>query len=290
MKRRIFCCLSMLTIFITLSAIMNTETVAKNSVTGTLTVNKEIFQLKHAYVYEQEDEAAVFFIDNPVSQDNVPFDLGDLAYEDKIHGFSIGISKSKKQPINDSANNAVYHTIMLGRGAFINTSKLTVKTFDENVLEATLILDKPGTFPCYSCPQDHTYLYDVTFKVDLAASTESSTKPPEIIVIGDDSSAGKAYASYYKAKLTGDIDEVKKWVVKDHVKDFDSEMGQMMINMSIAMDPREVKIIKTNISGNSAMLTVKGRIDSQGIATGSVKMLLENGQWKVETDKWNFAQ
>jgi len=290
MKRLIVCCLSMLTILINLSTTFSMEAEAQNSVKGTLTVNEETFQLKYAYVYEQEDEVAVFMTDNPVSQDNVPFDLGDLAYEGKIHGFSVGISKSKKQTINDSANNAIYHKVMMGRGSIINAAKLTVKTFTGNVLEAKLTLDKPGTFNCFSCPKDHTYLYDVTFKVNLAVSKDKSMKPIEIIVTGDDTPTGKAYASYYKAKLAGDIDEVKKWVVKEHVKDFNGEMGKMMIKISMKMDPKEVKIIKTDISGDTAKLTVKGTTGDHSPVTGYVKMVLENGRWKVDIDKWDLTR
>jgi len=168
MKGRTISCLLVLTILITFSATFTTHANAQNSVTGTLTVSDETFQLKHAYVYEQGDEVAVFMTDNPVSQDNVPFDLGDLAYEGKLHGLSFGIFKSTKQT-KDAVYNAIYHKVMLGRGALSDAGKLTIKRFDSTVLEGSLKIDEPGTFECFSCPENPTYLYDVTFKVTLGA-------------------------------------------------------------------------------------------------------------------------
>jgi hypothetical protein len=289
MKRLAIISISILTILLTISTTFGTASGTENSVKGTLTVNEETFQLNHVYVYEQDDEVAVFMTDNPVSQDNVPFDLGDLAYEGKLHGLSFGISKSTKKT-TDSAHNAVYHKIMMGRGGLSDVGKLTIKKFDNNVFEGTLTLDKPGTFPCFGCPKDHTYLYDVTFKVNLGGSKDEALKPIEIIVAGDDTPAAKAYASYYRAKMAGDVEEVKKWVVKEHVKDFEGEMAKMMIKMAMTMDPKSIKIVKTELSGNSANLTIKGQTDDQGPATGHVKMVLENGQWKVHTDKWDMTK
>lgn len=290
MKRSILYRLSTVTILIILSTILGTEAGAENNAKGTLTVNDEIFQLKYAYVYEQEDELVVALTDNPVSQENVPFDLGDLAYEGKIHGLSVGISKQQKNVKTDSAYHAIYHKIFLGRGALADPGKLRINRFDGKTLDAVLTIDKPVAFKLSAAAEKPKYCYDVAFKVDLSAEAEGPPKQTEVTVTGDDSPAGKAYASYYKAKLAGDIDEVKKWVVKEHVKDLDSEMGRMMIKMSMKIDPKKVNIIKTDISGNSAKLTVKGTTDAQSPATGTVKMVLENGHWKVDIDKWDLTK
>ncbi len=188
--------------------------------------------------------------------------------------------------------NVIYHKAVKGWGQMRlgDFGKLEIKTFDENILEAGLSLGKPGAVTCSDCSKDYTYSYSVTFRVNLNAgkeeSTKPATKPAEIIISGDDTPPGKAYASYYKAKMAGNIDEIKKWVVREHVKDFDDEMGKTMIKMSMELFPKEVKIVNTAISGNSAKLTVKGVTDDKDPATGSVEMVLEDGQWKVNTDKW----
>ena len=47
---------------------------------------------------------------------------------------------------------------------------------------------------------------------------------------------------------------------------------------------------EVSLSGNSAVLKVKGKTDGQSSATGHVKMVLEDGEWKVDTDKWDLTK
>jgi hypothetical protein len=53
--------------------------------------------------------------------------------------------------------------------------------------------------------------------------------------------------------------------------------------------PSEVKIGTPAIAGNSASFTVHGSMRSGEEATGSVKMVLEGGKWKVREDKWKIT-
>jgi hypothetical protein len=255
-----------------------------------LTVNNETYELKHAYVYQQDDEVVVALTDNPVAQDNVPFDLADLAYEGKIHGVSLGLSKKQKKVKTDSVYHVVYHKIFLGRGALKDPGKLTINKFDEKTLEAVLSIDKPTVYELYAGSKKPTYQYQAAFKMALIADEGTSSMPEEVTVTGDDTPAGKSYASYYKAKLAGNVGEMKKWVVKSHVKDLDSEMGKMMVKMSMTTDPKTINIVSTDVSGDSATLNVKGKTGAQSSATGHVKMVLEDGEWKVDTDKWDLTK
>jgi len=292
MERQNSYCFLVFAVLVTFLVFLHSEAAAQNKVEGTLTFDKETIQLKNIYVFQQEDEVAVFMTDNPVPQDKIPYDIVDVANEGKVVGFSVGISKSEKKISEYSYFNVVYHKVVNGWGQMqLNDfGKLEVKTFNDNTLEAQLSLDKPGIVMASDSSDEHTYSYNVTFSVNLDAGKEEPMKPAEIVISGDDTPPGKAYASYYRAKLMGDIDEIKKWVVQNHVKDFDGEMGKMMITVSMATDPKEIKIVKTDITGDSAKLTVKGKTNDKSVATGSVVMALENGQWKVETDKWKMTE
>ena len=289
MKKRMICYVSMLFLTILLLA-YGGKSEAQNSVEGTLTVNDETYELKHAYVYQQDDEVVVALTDNPVTQDNVPFDLADLAYEGEIHGVSLGLSKKQKKVKTDSVYHVVYHKIFLGRGALKDPGKLTINKFNDKNLDAVLSVDKPTTYELYAGSKKPTYQYHAAFKVALIADGGGSSMPVEVIVTGDDTPAGKSYASYYKAKLAGNVEEMKKWVVKSHVKDLDSEMGKMMVKMSMSTDPKTINIVSTDLSGDSAILMVKGKTDGKSSATGHVKMVLEDGAWKVDTDKWDLTK
>jgi len=292
MKRPIFCCFLLLTVVVTLLTFFHAEAGAQNKVEGTLTVDNETFQLKNIYVFQWDDEVSVFMTVKPVPPEKIPYDIVDLAAEGEVTGFSVGISKGERQITAYSYFNLIYHKAFKGGGQMQmnHFGDLEIKTFDENVIDAALTLDNPATVLCYDCPEKHTYSFKVAFRADIPAKKEEPMKPVEAVISGDDTPPGKAYASYYKAKLAGDIDEVKKWVVQKHVKDFDGEMGKMMLTVSMEMDPKEIRIVKTDISGDSANLTVKGKTNDQSVATGSVVMTLENGQWKVGTDKWKLAE
>jgi hypothetical protein len=43
-------------------------------------------------------------------------------------------------------------------------------------------------------------------------------------------------------------------------------------------------------SGDSASFTVRGSMQTGMEATGSMRMVLENGQWKVSEDRWQIVQ
>jgi hypothetical protein len=163
MKRVINCSLTMI-IMMTFLLVFCAEALAQKSVEGTLTVNNETYPLKHAYVYQQEDEVVVALTDNPVTQDNVPFDLADLAYEGKIHGISLGLSKEQKNVKADSVYHVVYHKIFLGRGALADPGKLTINQFDDKILDAVITVDKPTPYELFSAPEKPTYQYTAAFK------------------------------------------------------------------------------------------------------------------------------
>ena len=296
MKRQNSYCILVLAVLLNLLTFLHAEAAVQNKVEGTLTFDKVTIQLKNIYVSQQEDEVAVFMTDKSVPPDKIPYDIVDVAGEGKVAGFSVGISKSEKKISEYSYFNVVYHKAVNGWGQMqLNDfGKLEIKTYNDNTLEAKLSLDKPGKVFGSDSSEEHTYSYNVTFSVNLGADKEepmkSTMKPDNIVISGDDTPPGKAYASYYRAKLTGDIDEIKKWVVQKHVKDFDGKMGKMMITVSMKTDPKEIKIVATDISGGSAKLSVKGKNNDQSIATGSVVMAFENGQWKVETDKWKMTE
>ena len=69
MKRAMICCLVFLAAHIAVLITFVTETKAQNTVEGTLTVNDETIPLNNIYVFQQEDEVAVFMTDVPVPPD-----------------------------------------------------------------------------------------------------------------------------------------------------------------------------------------------------------------------------
>ena len=80
-----------LALLLTLLTFLHTEAAVQNKVEGTLTFDKETIQLKNIYVFQQEDELAVFMTDTSVSPEKIPYDIVDVAREGKIAGFPVPI-------------------------------------------------------------------------------------------------------------------------------------------------------------------------------------------------------
>lgn len=108
---------------------------------------------------------------------------------------------------------------------------------------------------------------------------------------GADSPPAKAYAEYYRACFQGDIDKILPFIAEKERKAFKGDIQERReaILYVLKQRPSEVKISPPAISANSATFTVHGGIRSGETATGSVLMILEEGTWKVEKDKWEIT-
>ncbi|MEZ4547760.1 MAG: hypothetical protein R3B51_08585 [Thermodesulfobacteriota bacterium] len=63
----------------------------------------------------------------------------------------------------------------------------------------------------------------------------------------------------------------------------------MIVDMAQSFHPKEIEIVTVNPTDSQAELKVTGNADgSQG--TGTIEMVVEDGQWKVATDKWKFQE
>jgi hypothetical protein len=261
-----------------LVAFTDSQVDEESNASGSFTVNGETAQIKYAYVDIWDREVLVMLTDNPVSQENVPFGGHELASEGKVRAIVITISKSTKQIAR--GYNALFHKTCGGQLAGIGKeAKLEITRFDDDILEARVVLDKPETRLRY------TFSYDVTFKVKLAAPPPPP--PVQAVVTGADTPAAKAYAAFYKALMSGELDELKDLVVKDQAADLDDEEVREFLVEERASRPKEIKILKTEVSGASATLTVEGMMGGDK-ATAVISLVQENGNWKVQKESWKF--
>lgn len=103
----------------------------------------------------------------------------------------------------------------------------------------------------------------------------------------DGGEPGKAYVAYCKAMVSGDMNELKKLVSAERAKQMDDPEFQKMFPMIQAMMAKDIKITGGTMSANTATLNAEGT-DSMGgaKAKGTISMVLEGKQWKVEKDSW----
>lgn len=246
---------------------------------GTLSADGQTTELKYAFVDESDDNVIVLIADVPVAPDDVPFGGHQLAAAGKMRGLVVSLSKSTRKI--EKLYNAVFHPAWEGQfGSLGDGVQLDVRAFDDKKLEARLWLDKPMTF------SEHTFQYDVTFSVPLGVKKELI--PIEAVVTGDDSPPARAYAACYKALMAGDIETVKKWVIRERVDALEQMNPREIIEFYQLAQPHEIRIVSVSIEGNAATLKAEGNV-KDGSATGTISMILEDGAWKVQKESWSIT-
>lgn len=97
---------------------------------------------------------------------------------------------------------------------------------------------------------------------------------------------GKVYLALRKATLAGDVNGMLAQVKKENAARMRADMGKpefaQMLAMVKAMEPKEVRILSGRVNGNAATLQIAGKEADGAAMTGTVKLVLEGGAWKVD--------
>jgi hypothetical protein len=101
--------------------------------------------------------------------------------------------------------------------------------------------------------------------------------------------------------MTGDGRQLEKYLAEPTLKELDemavrlSELGkvkrtgaELLIYLSRLNTPVAVTVKEGTSGGDSAKLVTEGVVRGKKYR-GEVKMILEGGQWKVISEKWNTA-
>jgi hypothetical protein len=249
---------------------------AEDSAKGTLTVNGTSTELKHAYVDDGSDDLIVVLTDRPLSKDDVPFRLQNLAAEDKVRGIVFTVSKGSKSLT--PGLNVIYHPVWEEQLGIIGDGVLTLSRLDGKEVAGSISTPKQNTFSQY------TFSYDVSF--DVKIPEPEKVEPPVVEILGADDPTSKAYAEYYRAMMAGDKNEVRKHLASEIVKQADEETIVIVIDLAQSFQPTNVKMIESEIKGDEAVLKAEG-FRGEEKSTASITMRLGDGEWKVVKDAWN---
>ncbi len=74
----------------------------------------------------------------------------------------------------------------------------------------------------------------------------------------------------------------------ESVASYDKGRREAMID-TLKMRPAKIKVGKPTVASDKASFTVEGAGADIKKAIGSIKMILENGGWKVLEDKWEIT-
>jgi hypothetical protein len=252
-------------------------------VSGTLEINKKKFRLAHGYIdMVKPEEPVIVLSDKPLPEEQIPFLDADYAAKNKVHALVFGII-AKDGMVSEM------RWVYLGGEADIPVTvfpddiiSLELKRADENIVEGDIRTTKPQTLT------DLTYTFTATFKLSTKAAREKALAPKKVSFAGDDSAPVKTYKEYYRAIMAGDAGAMKKNLAASSLKEFesmDAKEQEMALDI-LKMRPETLKIEKPAISGNEASFKAEGK-EGTGEATGTIKMQLEGGSWKVLEDKWS---
>jgi hypothetical protein len=250
---------------------------AQPETSGTLTVQGKATPIRYAYADVSPTDVILLLTDNPIPPERVPFGAYDMAQKKQIHGLSVTLNKETRR-ITDGA---IFHEAFDGQLGGQTTATIELTRFDSGWLEGRLWLPKPLEF------DGKSYSYDARFKVALAGKPAPASKPTPTIR-GDDSPPVRAYATYYRALLRGDLSEVRKSVSKRQLPDLD-RMGEKVLAVSGAVQPALIAIHDVKTTSDRSTFVAEGK-KGKSSGRGSIVMILEDGAWKVDSDRWSFNE
>jgi hypothetical protein len=282
MRRRILSCFLVWQVVLLLSFLSLAASAA--DVSGTLEINKKKFKLAHGYIdMVKPEEPVIVLSDKPLPAEQVPFLNADYAVKNKVHAVVFVIVAKDKKISKELAllyTGGDYDSPAVGYP--VEIVSLVVKQADESIVEGTIKTTKPNTLG------DLTYSFTATFKLSAKAAREKAMAPKKASFKGDDSAPVKAYKEYYRAVMGGDAGAMKKNLAAKSLKEFESmdAKEQGMVLEMMKMRPEALEIAKPTIAGNEATFKAEGK-EGTGLSTGTIKMQLEGGSWKVLEDKWS---
>jgi DNA-binding beta-propeller fold protein YncE len=104
---------------------------------------------------------------------------------------------------------------------------------------------------------------------------------------GEEKAVQETYMEYLNAKNNGDIESLKKLIVKEKARGLEGEQAAQMLKIVQAFSPSAVTITGTQVTGDRAALTLQAEAEG-GIMKGEVSLLKEEGKWKINEEKWDM--
>ena len=243
---------------------------------GTLTVDGNVVEIKHAAARPLFDDIIILLTDNPANKESVPDGVASLSGQKKIKGIMFSISAKNKRLLGKGESiQGIYFNPVWDQLGMIGNGEVNITYNEGDILKGKIYTPSENRWI------DHSFSYEIEFEV--------STKKqyPKVSITGDNDGPSSAYSSYYRAVMKGDKDEFKKYIAEKRLQEIEREPGMLefFIEMQQELAPTDVNILSTEIKGDKALLIVIG---SRGSAKseGTIDMVKENNRWKVDLESW----
>ena len=261
--------------------------------TGTLTVDGKPSKLSISYAttkenpFEEEKTDIVIYLTDvavtPEVMDSVS-QLTDMVKQGKLKMVKVIVDENK-----DVTGLEAYHPALDGGGVLLSGTGIAdfqPVTFTNKMVEGKVTKAESKSF-------GHAWSVDASFKTAVAdpVGAEKATMANATPLPADGGAPGKAYLEYLKAIQSGNFDTLRKFVSADRVQQMDDPEFKKMFPMIQAMQAKNIKITGGSIAGNQATLNAQGTSSlGGGTSIGTIDMVLEGNQWKVQKDSWKSGK
>jgi hypothetical protein len=257
-------------------------------VNGTLTMNGNVANLKYAYAVTRPDPfdkkktvTSVIASDIELPQTALldDMELMSATMKTPINGIQWLINDEK-----DVISLQIYTTHRKEGGtqfSSVGAQKLDLKDMTASHVAGRLYLPEPDDF------FGDKYQYDVNFDVPVTtvkpADPKADLKGKMLPTGGGE--PGKAYESYRKILLAGNVAGLKKAVSKDRAAQMDDPDFPKMLPLVQSMMPKTVKITAGSVDGDTAILLTEAK-EKDEMSTGKITLVKEAGAWKIAKEEW----
>jgi hypothetical protein len=250
---------------------------------GTLTVNGKTVKLNHIYALKAHDPfdktksaTRVIASDTEVPQGAL---LDEFEFM-RMHFSGVDwLINAEQRVVSLSVHSQNLKNV--DQFSSVGLEKLNLTANTSTHLAGRIYLEKPDDF------FHNVYQYDISFDAPVlelkAPDPVASLKGTRTPAGGGE--PGKAYNTYRKVMMAGDIPALKKSVSKERLAAFDDPDFKKMFPMIQSMQPKNVKITAGSIDGETATLVVEAK-DEHETSNGTVTMVREGGAWKVANEDW----
>jgi hypothetical protein len=250
--------------------------VGAQTVSGTLTVNGKTTTLGFVYAVAQPG-----FSDK--SKEDVRIILSETALTDAAvldsaeRTTAIMLGNLKVVQVVLSADRQAISTVINDPDLPMSISfagtpqRVELKTFDDQLVEGRVFLEKPDTF------MKATYQFSATFRAPIRRKAAQSSAERTTLA---EMPAAKAAIAYMKAVRAGNVAGIKAAIVPERRADLDGPEGKKLLAFLKAMAPANPTVTGVQGSSEAAVVTLEEKTEN-GTSTTKLSLTTLAGRWLV---------
>jgi hypothetical protein len=122
----------------------------------------------------------------------------------------------------------------------------------------------------------------------LALATVPACGQTTAPAVRDEDAVRQAYESYRAAMSGGDLARLTTLVSRERARELSAPDTQEALQAARAFYPDGAQITGVQLNGHEATLDLTARVQ-EGTAAGTVRLVKEDGAWKVSTEDWQVT-